>query len=203
MEYLVTMTTHVPDGTAHDVVDDIRGRESARAHELALAGHLLRLWRPPLHPGEWRTLGLFAAADTGELQQVLASMPLSVWRTDEVTPLAQHPHDPGRGRVLPGRDGTEFLTTLTVTIPPGTPSEVVADVYSCEGARSRELAEQGRLLRLWRLPGERHALGHWQARDSEQLSGILASLPLAPWWTVETIPLTRHPSDPEIAGIAR
>ena len=42
-----------------------RGRvrpEAARSRELAVQGHLLRLWRPPLQPGEWRTLGLFAAA---------------------------------------------------------------------------------------------------------------------------------------------
>lgn len=94
MEYLVTMTTHVPDGTSAETVDDIRTREAARSRELAAQGHLLRLWRPPLQPGEWRTLGLFAADSDGQLEEVLASMPLRVWRTDEVTPLAQHPNDP-------------------------------------------------------------------------------------------------------------
>jgi muconolactone delta-isomerase len=39
-------------------------------------GHLLRLWHPPL-PDEWRTLGLFAA-DDGQLEMILASMPLRV-----------------------------------------------------------------------------------------------------------------------------
>ncbi len=48
MEYLVNMTTHVPDGTPEQAVDDIRAREAARSRELAAAGHLL-LWRPPLH----------------------------------------------------------------------------------------------------------------------------------------------------------
>jgi muconolactone D-isomerase len=80
MEYLVTMTTHVPDGTPDRAVDDVRAREAARSAELAAAGHLLRLWRPPLRPGEWRSLGLFAAADGGQLEEVLASMPLRVWR---------------------------------------------------------------------------------------------------------------------------
>jgi muconolactone D-isomerase len=93
MEYLVTMTTHVPDGTPAEAVEDIRARE-ARSRELAAQGHLLRLWRPPLQPSEWRTLGLFAAADDRELEEVLASMPLRVWRTDEVTPLSPHPNDP-------------------------------------------------------------------------------------------------------------
>ena len=110
MEYLVTMTTRVPDGTPEEAVQEIRAREAARSRELAAQGHLLRLWRPPLQPGEWRTLGLFAA-DGGRLEEVLTSMPLRVWRTDEVTPLSPHPNDP-----LPtpgaGQGATEFLVTL-------------------------------------------------------------------------------------------
>jgi muconolactone D-isomerase len=95
MEFLVNMTTHVPQGTSEQAVDEIRGREAAHSRELAAQGHLLRLWRPPLQPGEWRTLGLFAATDAEELEAVLASMPLRIWRTDEVTPLSKHPSDPG------------------------------------------------------------------------------------------------------------
>jgi muconolactone delta-isomerase len=96
MEYLVTMTTHVPDGTPEEAVDEIRTREAARARELAAQGYLLRRWRPPLQPGEWRSVGLFAADDGQHLEEVLASMPLRVWRTDEVMPLSPHPNDPGR-----------------------------------------------------------------------------------------------------------
>jgi muconolactone D-isomerase len=96
MEYLVTMTTHVPEGTSDATVAEMRAREAAHSRDLAAAGHLLRLWRPPLQPGEWRSLGLFAAADRAELEKVLASMPLRVWRTDEVLDLSPHPNDPGR-----------------------------------------------------------------------------------------------------------
>ena len=98
MEFLVAMTTRVPERTPAEAVDDIRTREAARSCELAAQGHLLRLWRPPLQPGEWRTLGLFAADDGGQLEEVLASMPLRVWRTDEVTPLSPHPNDPALAR---------------------------------------------------------------------------------------------------------
>jgi len=101
MEYLVTMTTHVPDGTAEETVGRIRAREASRSRELAAEQHLLRLWRPPLRPGQWRSLGLFAASGDEQLDKILASMPLRVWRTDEVTPLAPHPDDPGQ----PGRPG--------------------------------------------------------------------------------------------------
>ncbi len=94
MEYLVTMTTHVPEGTPEEAVQELRTGEAARSRQLATQGHLLRLWRPPLNPGEWRTLGLFVADDDSELEEVLASMPLRVWRTDEITPLSPHPNDP-------------------------------------------------------------------------------------------------------------
>jgi muconolactone delta-isomerase len=70
MEFLVTMTTQVPDGTTEQAVQEMRSREAARAAEQGA------LWRPPLQPGEWRTLGLFAAADATELEDVLVSMPL-------------------------------------------------------------------------------------------------------------------------------
>jgi muconolactone delta-isomerase len=105
MEYLVTMTTRVPEGTSAAAVQDIRAREAARSGELAAQGHLLRLWRPPLQPGEWRTLGLFAADDDRQLEEVLASMPLRVWRTDEVIPLSPHPNDPAQQPGSPGSGG--------------------------------------------------------------------------------------------------
>ncbi len=38
MEYLVTMTTHVPDGTQEQAVQDIRTREAARSRELVAQG---------------------------------------------------------------------------------------------------------------------------------------------------------------------
>jgi muconolactone delta-isomerase len=196
MEYLVIMTTHVPAGTTEQAVDDIRAREAVHSRDLAAQGHLLRLWRPPLRPGEWRSLGLFAAEDGGQLEEVLASMPLRVWRTDEVTPLSPHPNDPA----LTARGGaTEFLTTFTVSIPEGTSSQAVDDARAGEARRTRELAGQGHLLRLWRLPGKSRALGLWNARDPAEMQAILKSLPLDPWMTVETTPLTRHPSDPATA----
>jgi muconolactone delta-isomerase len=202
MEYLVTMTTRVPEGTPDEAVDDVRRREAARSRELAAHGQLLRLWRPPLRPGEWRTLGLFAAADDRQLEQVLASMPLRVWRTDEVTALSPHPNDPGLSPgpndlgLSPGAPGSEFLTTFVIAVPAGTPDRAVEEAEAREAERAKELAGQGRLRRLWTLPGHGRALGLWQAADPAEMQAILGSLPLDPWMTVQTTPLSRHPSDP-------
>ncbi len=197
MEFLVTMTTHVPDGTSDTAVEDIRNREAVHSLELAREGHLLRLWRPPLQQGEWRSLGLFSAADRAELESVLVSMPLRVWRTDEALELLAHPNDPGgQPEERASADGGEFLTTFTITVPPETPS-AVADATSTEEAdRARELAAQGKLRRLWALSGEGRTLGLWRAGDDEEMEAILDSLPLRKWSDVVTTKLAPHPSDP-------
>ena len=176
MEYLVTMTTHVPDGTPAQAVDEIRTREAARSRELAAQGHLLRLWRPPLQPGEWRTLGLFAAEDDGQLEEVLASMPLRVWRRDEVTPLSPHPNDPKNPALAAakGVDGsTEFLTTFTISVPPGTPRQAVEDTDAREAAARPGTGRTGTPAAAVGLPGRvAHAgpvAGHGRGRDAGDL----------------------------------
>ena len=116
MEFLVDMVTTVPDGTTDAEVDAIRAREAARSRELAAQGHLLRLWRPPLHAGEWRTWGLFQAADATELERVLSSMPLRVWRHDTVTPLTAHPSDPGSADVMSSQASPDGAGTLDAVL---------------------------------------------------------------------------------------
>jgi len=203
MEYLVTMTTHVPEGTPDDEVDETRAREAAHSRGLAHEGRLLRLWRPPLKPGEWRTLGLFTAGDAADLEKTLAGMPLRVWRTDEPIPLAPHPNDPDRRLVAQAaRTGPEFLTEFTVMTPVDGPDAAFVDALAGEAARTRELALQGHLLRLWALeaePGTARAYGLWRAEDGDEMHEILETLPLDPWMTVRTTPLSPHPNDPALA----
>jgi muconolactone D-isomerase len=95
MEFLANMITHVPDGTPEATVEDTRSREAVRAAELVRQGHLLRLWKPPVAPGEWRTLGLWQADDAAQMHEILESLPLHGWMTVELTPLTPHPNDPG------------------------------------------------------------------------------------------------------------
>ncbi|MEU9449856.1 muconolactone Delta-isomerase family protein [Streptomyces sp. NPDC048277] len=93
-EFLVEITTTVPEGTPQDEVDRRRAAEAVRAKELAASGHLARLWRPV---GELRSIGVWRAADEEELhEKVLGTLPLRPWMTLTVTPLESHPNDPGR-----------------------------------------------------------------------------------------------------------
>ncbi|MEV5544306.1 muconolactone Delta-isomerase family protein [Saccharopolyspora shandongensis] len=93
-EFLVELTTTVPEGTDPTEVDRRRAAEAIRAGELAAAGHLVRLWRPL---GELRSIGLWRAADEAELyEKVLGTLPLWPWMTPVVTAVHSHPNDPGR-----------------------------------------------------------------------------------------------------------
>lgn len=198
MEYLVEMTTRVPAGVSSDAIDEVRAREAAHSLELAQEGSLLRLFRPPLKPGEWRTFGLFAAADDGELERVLSAMPLRIWRTDTVTALRPHPYDVAMPHPR-SVTGPEFLVTFTQSIPAGTPAGALEHLDKQENARARQLAEQGNLERMWQLPGQGRAIGLFRAKNADEMHKILVALPLSEWLQIETMQLDIHPSDPPLA----
>ncbi|WP_194911068.1 muconolactone Delta-isomerase family protein [Catenulispora rubra] len=93
-EFLVEITTAIPEGTEPAEVDRRRAAEAVRAAELAESGHLFRLWRPE---GELRSIGVWRAGDEQELQEkVLGTLPLRPWMSLTVTPLVSHPNDPGK-----------------------------------------------------------------------------------------------------------
>ncbi|MCX4613243.1 muconolactone Delta-isomerase family protein [Streptomyces mirabilis] len=93
-EFLVEITTTIPEGTTQDEVDRRRAAEAVRARELAATGNLARLWRPV---GELHSIGIWCAGDEDELhEKVLGTLPLRPWMSLTVTALESHPNDPGR-----------------------------------------------------------------------------------------------------------
>jgi muconolactone D-isomerase len=106
MEYLVTMTPHVPEGTPEQTVGDVRGREAAHSPELADEGHLERLW---VLPGPGRALRRWQALDAAAMETIVRVAPpgrLDAWTTTQITPLSAHPSNPvitGSGAETTGR----------------------------------------------------------------------------------------------------
>jgi muconolactone D-isomerase len=94
MEFLVEFQLNVPEGTPESEVNERVTAEAAASAELGRQGHLVRLWRPPLAPGERKAIGLYRADNEGQLDELLGALPLSAWMQTTVMPLAPHPNDP-------------------------------------------------------------------------------------------------------------
>jgi muconolactone D-isomerase len=94
----------------------------------------------------------------------------------------------------------EFLVRIIVEWPAnGDPAEL-ARLTAAERERATQLAAEGRIRRMWRIPGRRANWGIWEAADATDLHAAIASLPLFPYLAVEVHPLAVHPSDPERPG---
>lgn len=94
----------------------------------------------------------------------------------------------------------EFLVHMEVGLPPDLPDDEVARLYEAEAARTADLARDGTLVRLWRIPGRRANVGLWSAGDATGLHATLSSLPLWPYLDIEVDALARHPNDPAPGG---
>lgn len=94
----------------------------------------------------------------------------------------------------------EFLVHIEVEWPAdGDPTEL-ARLTAAERQRAAELAAEGWIRRLWRIPGRRANWGLWEAPDATALHAALMSLPFYPWLSIDVEPLAAHPSDPERPG---
>lgn len=95
MEFLTFATIAPPAGASRAQIDGLVAAEGRRAAELAATGALVRAWRPPQAPGEWKNVCLWSARDKADVTSILDSLPLRPWMTVEILKLAPHPNDPG------------------------------------------------------------------------------------------------------------
>jgi muconolactone delta-isomerase len=94
VEFLVEFVVNVPEDATDTEIGERERAEAVAAAELVRHGHLVRLWKPPMQPGETRILGLYRAASEAELRGLLEPLPLYDWMAVTLTPLAAHPNDP-------------------------------------------------------------------------------------------------------------
>ena len=94
----------------------------------------------------------------------------------------------------------QFLVHIQVDMSPDIDPDLKTRLFAAERARARELADEGTLLRLWRIPGRTANWGLWEVADATALHEALTSLPLFPYLDIEVQPLAQHPSDPAAAS---
>jgi muconolactone D-isomerase len=101
MEFLVDFEVNVPDGTPDSEVTDREHAEALAAAKLTDEGHLVRLWKRSVAPGETQALGLYRADSRTHLDDLLGALPLYDWMHVTVTPLEPHPNDPAARAASP------------------------------------------------------------------------------------------------------
>lgn len=93
----------------------------------------------------------------------------------------------------------EFLVEFDINVPDGTPGAEVVDRQTAEASAAAQLAEDGHLLRAWKLPvapaGWR-VLSLYRAESETELNSLLEALPLYDWMRITVTPLAPHPNDP-------
>jgi len=102
------------------------------------------------------------------------------------------------------QDAMEFLIEFEVEVPEGTHESEVEERSRAEASATARLANEGRLLRVWRwnaVADDKTVIGLYAADSETELEGLLGALPLAEWMHMTVIPLAPHPNDP--ASVAR
>ncbi len=73
MEFLVEFDVNIPEGRRNPRSTQRVSAEAAAAAELVRQGHLVRLWKPPVAPGETKAVGVYRADTRAQLDTLLAA----------------------------------------------------------------------------------------------------------------------------------
>lgn len=95
----------------------------------------------------------------------------------------------------------EFLVKIEIAWPPHAPEEDRERIFADELRIGQSLAAEGKLRRLWRIPGRWANWSLYDVADATELHQALTSLPLYPWMDIEVHALAEHPNDPRAQGI--
>jgi muconolactone D-isomerase len=93
----------------------------------------------------------------------------------------------------------EFLVEFELAIPDGATESEVEDRVRAEAAAAETLADEGHLVRVWRVSvgtGRTTVLGLYRAGSRAELDRLLGGLPLYGWMHTSITPLVQHPNDP-------
>lgn len=90
---------------------------------------------------------------------------------------------------------------IEIVWPPEKPEQEREEIFAAEFARGQQLARDGALRRLWRIPGRWANWSLYDLADTTALHQALTSLPLFPWMDIAVHPLAAHPNDPLALGI--
>lgn len=95
----------------------------------------------------------------------------------------------------------EFLVQIEIQWPPEAPESERDRIFARELQVGQQLAREGLLKRLWRIPGRWANWSLYEAADATEVHAALTRLPLHPWMDIEVHALAEHPNDPVALGL--
>lgn len=87
----------------------------------------------------------------------------------------------------------EFLVRVQNKMPTDMDEATRSDIVHREREYGGALWKDGRIVRIWRVPGRSAAVSIWSAADASELHAWLAALPIFPWADIEVTALATHP----------
>jgi muconolactone D-isomerase len=87
-----------------------------------------------------------------------------------------------------------FHVEMEVRLPHDMPAERADELKAVEKARAQQLQRDGKWRHLWRVAGRYANVSIFDVESHDELHGILTSLPLFPFMTMQVTALCRHPS---------
>lgn len=90
----------------------------------------------------------------------------------------------------------EFLVQADISLPRDLSDQARAELIKAESLRAAELAAEGIIRRVWRVPGRFASWGIWSAPDATELHKAVTSLPMWQFMDLHVHPLSTHPNDP-------
>lgn len=95
----------------------------------------------------------------------------------------------------------EFLVHIEIEWPASNDPKLKEEIFAAELLQGQKLAREGKLKRLWRIPGRWANWSLYDVADATELHEALSSLPLFPWMNIQVQALAQHPNDPRALGI--
>src|ERR1017187_1483074 len=95
----------------------------------------------------------------------------------------------------------EFLIEIEGRLPPQLTREERAQLIAAERLRGEELAAQGILRAIWRVPGRFANRSTWSVPVATQLREAIGRLPSWPYLDVQVTPLAQHHLGPHCLGL--
>jgi muconolactone D-isomerase len=89
----------------------------------------------------------------------------------------------------------EFLVEIQVALPHDLAEDERARIIEEELERGRQLARDGAIKAIWRLPGQLANVGIWVTEDAAELHELISSLPMYRFSAVHVRALATHPID--------